>query len=331
MSRDPFDSRMPVTILTGWLGAGKTTLLNRLLAEPHGQRFAVLVNEFGEIGVDQRLILRSNEDIVELSNGCVCCSVRGDLVRTLKQLRKRRALGLLPARAFDRVLLETTGIAEPAPLLRSFLVEEIVAALYRVDSVVTLVDSAHWVRAEKETAARDQVALADLVVLNKKDLVKAGRLESLSRELGQINPVAPLLETSQAELDSAIVFQAREPRPLSDLVDLSLAPHQEENELQAFTLTSSKTLDPLRTELWFNSLASSHSGELVRWKGFLNLEGHEERALLQGTYELFNVAADKAWGTLPRRTELVFIGRNLNKKSLERGLQACVAGKPLTT
>ncbi|MDP6941179.1 MAG: GTP-binding protein [Planctomycetota bacterium] len=331
MSRDPFDSRAPVTILTGWLGAGKTTLLNHLLTDPHGQRFAVLVNEFGEIGVDQRLIRRSNEDIVELSNGCVCCSVRGDLVRTLKRLRKRRAWGLLPAQSFDHVLLETTGIAEPAPLLRTFLVEEGVAALYRVDSVVALVDSAHWNRAAAETAARDQIALADFLVLNKKDLVDSKEMALVEKEIVQLNPISPLLKTTQAELDSKMVLQAREPRPLSELEGYPMGHHHSENEIHTITLTTSKPLDILKAELWFNSIASSHSGELVRWKGFLNLEGCEERAILQGTYELFNVASEKPWGTLPRRTELVFIGRNLKKESLERGLQACVAGNPTIT
>jgi len=321
---DPFDFRTPTTLLSGWLGAGKTTLLNRILNTSSGQRFAVLVNEFGEIGVHQRLVVRSDENIVELSNGCVCCAVRGDLVKTLKRLQARRGFGLLPARKFDRVLLETTGVAEPAPLLRSFLVEEDIAARYRIDAVITMVDALHVERAINDSAAaHDQIALADLLVLNKIDLVSEQDLANCQQLISTINPAATVVSCTQAEVSLDDIFAERPMRKLAEIEKLSQqSPGQGHQGLSSVSLTSDIALDPLRAELWFNSIASAHSGELVRWKGFLNLDGHAEQAILQGTYELFNVAAGPAWGEQARRTELVFIGRNLNKKSLARGLQA---------
>ncbi|MCH2111919.1 MAG: GTP-binding protein [Planctomycetes bacterium] len=321
MSSDPLDPRTPVTLLTGWLGAGKTTLLNRILCDPQGQKFAVLVNEFGDIGIDHRLIVRSDDDVVELSNGCVCCSVRGDLVRALKRLGKRRWAGLLPPKAFDRVILETTGIAEPAPLLHTFLVEEEIAARYRITSITTLIDGAHAEKALTESTARDQVALADLLILNKQDLISGQQAEDLAQTLRQWNPSAPLIPASFADIDPQMVLEERPHQPMG--APSSSRDHVHQSELQAVTLCSEDRLDPLKTELWFNSIAQGHAGEIVRWKGFLHLDGHPERGVLQGTYELFNVAAGPPWSTEARRTELVMIGRDLNREALERGLSAC--------
>ena len=317
------DPRTPVTLLTGWLGAGKTTLLNRLLSEPGGRRFAVLVNACGDSGGDQRLGKRGDEDLVELSNGCVCCTVRGDLVAALARLRQRRLGGLLPRRRFDHVLLETTGIAEPAPLLRTFLVEDSVAFGYRVASIVALVDARHAGRALTEVAARDQVALAELLLLNKTDLAAADQLDAVEARLQAMNPVAPLLRCQDAAVEPAEILAERPPRQL-DLQISTDELHHDHGDLRAVTLRADEPLDELKAQLWLDSCARMLGGELVRWKGFLRLAGHEEAAVLQGTYELYTVDAAGPWQG-PPRTELVFIGRGLEREVLERGLRAAIA------
>ncbi len=320
----PADPRTPVTLLTGWLGAGKTTLLNRLLAEPGGRRFAVLVNEFGDIGVDQRLVSRLDEDLVELTNGCVCCTVRGDLVAALARLRKRRLGGLLPRRRFDHVLLETTGIAEPAPLLRTFLVEDSVATAYRLASIVTLVDARHASRALGEAAAREQIALAELLLLNKTDLEDVPALDALAGQLRALNPVAPQLRCERGAVDPVEILAERPPRPHDDADSREGHDH---GDLTSVALRCEEPLDELRAQLWLDGCARGLFGELVRWKGFLRLAGHEGAALLQGTYELYTVDAAGPWQD-PPRTEIVFIGRGLGGEALERGLRAARAGAP---
>ncbi len=313
-----FDARTPLTLVTGWLGAGKTTLLNRILADPGGRRFAVLVNEFGDIGIDHRLIVRADEDIVELSNGCVCCSVRGDLVQALERLRKRRFGGLLPARKFDHALLETTGIAEPAPLLRTFLVEESVAMHWRIASTLCLVDAVHAERAFAEPSACDQMALADGLLLAKTSLVSEPALAKLHGRLETDFPGSWLAMTSSVATED--LLRDREPRAIP-----SQSPSSGHGNLAAITLTEDAPLDELKAHLWLDGVAKLQQEGLVRWKGFLNLKDVSHRGVLQGTYELYTVSAGDPWGEAPRRTEIVLIGRSLDEAMLRRGLTAARA------
>jgi len=323
----PGDPRTPVTIVTGWLGAGKTTLLNRVLREPAGVRWAVLVNEFGSVSVDHRLVVRSDEQMVELANGCVCCSVRGDLVAALARLRRRRAPWFRRPR-FDRVLLETTGLAEPAPLLRTFLVEEGVAAAYTVNSVVTLVDAAHAGLALAEHAAQEQIVLADVLVLNKADLVDAPARAGLRARLTAMNPAARLAETVRAELPLAALLEARDPaaRPAGPAGREEHSDHaaHDTHGIGSVTLTSEAPLDELKTQLWLSGAVKLMGPRLIRCKGFLHLAGRPERGILQGVYDLYTVEAGPPWSQgEPRRNEIVFIGRGLDRAFLERGLAAC--------
>ena len=317
----PPDPRIPVHLVTGWLGAGKTTLLNRLLAAPGGRRFAVLVNEFGEIGVDDRLVLRSEDDLVELQNGCICCTVRGDLVRTLHRLARPRGL-LRRRRPFDRVLIETTGIAEPAPILRTFLVEEGVASHYRMGAVTTVVDARHAEAAFQERAAREQVAVADLLLLNKTDLAGASELDTLEQALRAMNPAAEILRTTRSRVEPARILD-REPSPRP--APTAPAPHPAAHGLASVALREDRPLDELRVQLWLRSCVRLLRERLVRYKGFLHLHGQERRIVLQGVYDLFQAEPGEPWGTDPRRTELVFIGHGLDPGMLRRGLEACVA------
>lgn len=311
----------PVTLLSGWLGAGKTTLLNHLLANDHGTRYAVLVNEFGEIGIDDRLVVRSDDNVVELSNGCVCCTVRGDLVKSLLDLRKRR-LPTFRRRQFDRVIIETTGIAEPAPLLRTFLVEDEIATYYQVESVVTLADAANLTHAVGTRSAVEQIALADLLVLNKIDLVDDQVKQQALVDLRTLNPTAPILPTSNADVPLHEVLQARERAvPLAKVATAEYTAHH--SGISSISLRADGQLDELKTRLWLDACVQQFGDKLVRYKGFLNIQGIPYRCLLQGVYDLYSVEADLPWpvGTTAV-TEVVFIGHDLDRAMLERGLAA---------
>jgi G3E family GTPase len=321
------DPRMPVTIVTGWLGAGKTTLLNRVLREPRGLRWAVLVNEFGAISIDHRLVLRSDERMVELANGCVCCTVRGDLVEALGRLRRRRP-PFFRRPKFDRVLIETTGLAEPAPLLRTFLVEAGVSVSYVVESVLTLVDAAHAEAALSEHAAQEQIALADLLVLNKADRADAATRAKLRNQLSVINPAAPIIEAVRGEipLDEILLHRSN---PNLRALDAGPAHEHEAHDthgIGSVALQSPVALDELKAQLWLSGAVKLMGPRLIRFKGFLHLADRPYRGVLQGVYDLYTVEAGLPWlEGEPRLTEIVFIGRGLDRAFLERGLAACAA------
>ncbi len=318
----PKDPRTPVHILTGWLGAGKTTLLNRILSSPRKLRWAVLVNEFGDIGIDDKLVVRSDEDFVELQNGCVCCTIRGDLVKTLLRLNKPKGWRRKP-RAFDGILIETTGVARPGPLLRTFLVESQVAETFKLEGFICMVDALNTEAALAESAAVEQVAVADIILLNKVDRAEGNGLDALEKKLGGLNPGAPIFRTVQAEIDIGEVLKSRRQEPNPPPPESTGAPH---GDLQALSFRHIPALDEMKVQLWLAGCAQSLGGELIRWKGFLHLQGRPERAILQGVYELYSVEAGPLWGQDMPISELVFIGRGLDEGTLRRGLQACEAG-----
>ncbi|MFK5956004.1 MAG: GTP-binding protein [Planctomycetota bacterium] len=315
----------PVTLLSGWLGAGKTTLLNHLLANDTGTRYAVLVNEFGEIGIDDRLILRSSDDIIELANGCVCCTIRGDLVESLKKLRRKR-FPFGKRLSFDRVVIETTGIAEPAPLLRTFLVEDEIATYYWVQSVVTLVDAANLQTALPQQSAVEQIALADVLVLNKTDLVDTVVVQQVQERLVGLNPTADIITATQANVPLHAILKAHE-RELPTLPDTPLDAHAPNHAgIQAICITSHVPLDELKTRLWLDTCVQQLGERLVRYKGFLHISGLPYRCVLQGVYDLYSVEAHGEWSKEhPAATELVFIGHDLDRSFLERGLRAALS------
>ncbi|MHC4823167.1 MAG: CobW family GTP-binding protein [Planctomycetota bacterium] len=313
----------PVTLLSGWLGAGKTTLLNRLLQNDRGTRYAVLVNEFGEIGIDDRLVVRSQDDLVELSNGCVCCTVRGDLVESLKRIRRKR-FPWSRRPSFDRILIETTGIAEPAPLLRTFLVEDEIATYYRVQSVVTLVDAAHLEAALAHRTAIEQIALADLLVLNKADLVAPEALAMRQAELQDINPTADVHTAAHADLPLHAILEANR-RELPQMPE-AFGETQGHGDIRSVSLVSDVPLDELKTRLWLDACVQQLGEELIRYKGFLHIEGLPYRCVLQGVYDLYSVEAHGEWDEAHTpRTEVVFIGHDLERAFFERGLNAALS------
>ena len=320
--------KVPVTILTGFLGAGKTTLLKRILQERHGERIAVIENEFGEAGIDNELLFASgSERIVEMNNGCICCTVRGDLVRILGELRLRREAD--PA-AFDRVIIETTGLADPAPVAQTFFIDDDIAAYYTLDAIVTVVDAVHGpAQLDAFHEAQEQVGFADRLLLSKSDLVSEAAVAQLRARLASINPRAPL---------EAVHFGLT---PVNELLDirgfsldaileiepgfLSEDAHEHDDAVQSFVFTSDAPLDSERLQGFFRDAIASHAKDLMRYKGIVAFEGLDQRVVFQGVHMLMNSDVSHAWGDdEARRSRVVFIGRNLPKAQWLLQLDACV-------
>ena len=316
--------QIPVTVLTGYLGAGKTTLLNRLLTEEHGKRYAVIVNEFGEIGIDNELVVDADEEVFEMNNGCICCTVRGDLIRIIGNLLKRKG-------RFDAILLETTGLADPAPVAQTFFVDDEVKAVAKLDSIVTVVDAKNVLaRLDDSHEATEQIAFADVLLLNKADLVPADELAALEARLRAINPTAVIHHTERCAIAPHEILDRRAfdlDRILAIEPDfLGEDTHEHDDAVTSVALRETRPIDGTKFNQWIGTLLRERGQSILRSKGILDIKGQPDRLVFQGVHMLIDGGPGKPWKDGETRdSKLVFIGRDLDTTELKAGFAACVA------
>ena len=323
------DEMVPVTILTGFLGAGKTTLLNRILKEQHGRKIAVIENEFGEAGIDNELLVQdAGEQIVEMNNGCICCTVRGDLVRILGELRAKREAKEL---AFERIIIETTGMADPGPVAQTFFMDEDIGNYYLLDSIVTLVDAKHaGKQLDDFREAQEQVGFADRILLSKTDLISAGEQEQLVARLVKMNTRAPIKQVHFGEtpLEDILDIRGFNLNAILDIVPgfLEEAEHEHDDAVHSFVFRSDVPFDGAKLEEFLSGMIQVYGPDLLRYKGVLSLDENDNRVVFQGVHMLMGGDVGKPWAPEERRgSVMVFIGRNLPEELFVEGLKQCLA------
>ena len=323
-------SLIPVTILTGFLGSGKTTLLKRILKERHGHRIAVIENEFGEAGIDNELLVQDrDEQIIEMNNGCICCTVRGDLVRILGELHVKKAAGTLH---FDRVVIETTGLADPAPVAQTFFVDDDIGQHYLLDAIVTMVDAKHAPQQlDEHHEAQEQVGFADRILITKTDLVQPEDVAQLRQRLVQMNPRAKIGEAHHgvAAIDDLLDIRGFNRNAILEIEPdfLTDVDHEHDDDVTSFVFRESKPLDLERVEDFLSGIVQVYGTNLMRYKGVLNIKGIDKRIVFQGVHMLMGSDEGSAWKPSEKRdSKMVFIGRGMPKDVLLDGLAQCVAG-----
>ncbi|MBO9710108.1 MAG: GTP-binding protein [Caulobacter sp.] len=350
--------KIPVTVLTGYLGAGKTTLLNRILTEEHGKRYAVIVNEFGEVGIDNDLVVGADEEVFEMNNGCVCCTVRGDLIRVLQGLMKRKG-------GFDAIVVETTGLADPGPVAQTFFVDEDVKARTYLDSVTAVVDAKHiLLRLSDSKEAVEQIAFADQIVLNKTDLVSEDDLRHVEARIKRINPLAPIhrAQRSNVPLETIIGKHSFDLERITELEPEFLNPahgedghvHDEhcghdhhhhdhdhhhhghdhhdhksdihDDGVKGISLTLHRPVDGQKITTWLNELLARRGPDILRAKGIIDVKGEDRRLVFQAVHMILEGDFQRDWTDKDQRySRMVFIGRDLDEAELKAGFEATVA------
>ena len=356
--------KTPVTVLTGYLGAGKTTLLNRILSEDHGKRYAVIVNEFGEVGIDNDLIVGADEEVFEMNNGCVCCTVRGDLIRVLSGLMKRKG-------KFDAIIVETTGLADPGPVAQTFFVDDDVRARTELDSVTAVVDAKHLpLRLADSKEAVEQIAFADQIILNKTDLVSENELADVEEAIRTLNPLAPIhrAQRSNVPLETILGRHSFDLARITSLEPDFLNPahgepghvhddhcdHHPDHEhvhdehcghdhdhdhghgeihdhvaasgIRGISLTSDKPLHGNRFTAWLNNLLQTQGPDILRAKGIMDVAGENRRLVFQAVHMILEGDFQGEWKAGENRySRMVVIGRNLDEAALKAGFESTVA------
>jgi G3E family GTPase len=338
--------KTPVTVLTGYLGAGKTTLLNRILSEPHGKKYAVIVNEFGEIGIDNELVVGADEEVFEMNNGCICCTVRGDLIRIIDGLMRRKG-------KFDAIIIETTGLADPAPVAQTFFVDDAVGRKARLDAVVTVAD-AKWLKDRLKDApeAKNQIAFADVILVNKTDLVHPDELTEVEMRIRGINPYAKVHKTERCQIPLLEVLD-RNAFDLDRILDIEpefLAgnghdhdhdhhghetdhhdhdhglKHYHDEEMQSLALKAERPLDPDKFFPWVQDLVAKDGPNILRTKGILSFKDDPERFVFQGVHMILDGDHQRPWQRDEKReSRIIFIGRNLDEDKIRKGFESCLA------
>ncbi len=353
MSEPISPEKIPVTVLTGYLGAGKTTLLNRILSEPHGKKYAVIVNEFGEIGIDNDLVVGADEEVFEMNNGCICCTVRGDLVRILDGLMRRKG-------KFDAIIVETTGLADPAPVAQTFFIDENVGRRTKLDAVVTVAD-AKWLndRLKDAPEAKNQIAFADVILINKTDLVSPEQLSEVEARIRAINPYAKVHKTERAQIALNEVL-GRNAFDLDRILDIEPEflesdgdghdhdhhhhdhehghhhghdhahsgglKHYHDEDMQSVSLKTDKPLNPDTFFPWVQNLVQTEGPNILRCKGILSFKDDDQRFVFQGVHMILDGDHQRPWKNDEKRdSRIVFIGRNLPEEQIRQGFANCVA------
>jgi G3E family GTPase len=354
MSTPNTTDKIPVTVLTGYLGAGKTTLLNRILSEPHGKKYAVIVNEFGEIGIDNDLVVNADEEVFEMNNGCICCTVRGDLIRIIDGLMRRKG-------KFDAIIVETTGLADPAPVAQTFFVDDNVSRRTKLDAVVTVAD-AKWLSARLKDApeAKNQIAFADVILLNKVDLVSKDELAEVEARIRSINQYARLHRTERCAIALPEVL-GRNAFDLDRILDIEPAfldtgehghehhehdhghdhghhhdhghdrppaglKHYHDEDMQSLALRTDKPLDPDKFFPWIQDLVAKDGPSILRSKGILSFKNDPARFVFQGVHMILDGDHQRPWKDGEKReSRAVFIGRELPQEKIRKGFESCVA------
>jgi G3E family GTPase len=344
---DAVAEKIPVTVLTGYLGAGKTTLLNRILTEPHGKRYAVIVNEFGEIGIDNDLVVGADEEVFEMNNGCICCTVRGDLIRIIDGLLRRKG-------RFDAIIVETTGLADPAPVAQTFFVDEAIGAKTKLDAVVTVAD-AKWLKDRLRDApeAKNQIAFADVILINKTDLVGDPDLREVEARIRGLNPYAKIHRTERCAVALPEVLD-RGAFDLDRILDIEPdflnqgehdahdhhhehdhdhhhhphggLKHYHDEEMQSISLASGRPLNPDKFFPWMQDLVATEGTKILRLKGILAFKDDPDRFVVQGVHMMLDGDHQRPWKDgEARQSRLVFIGRDLPEEKIRQGFEGCMA------